>query len=141
MTGEQIRLVKDSWKAFQKIDAESIGDFFYSKLFIDNPKLKKMFPSSMEQQHRKLIMMLNFIILRLGNPQVITEDIKAMALRHKGYGVKDEHYKLVGEALLWTIECGLGNGWNEKTKDAWTACYTMLADLMISATREKTYDL
>ena len=50
MTEEQIVLVKNSWKVFRKIDAELIGDVFYSKLFLDNPELRKMFPSSMEPQ-------------------------------------------------------------------------------------------
>jgi hypothetical protein len=34
-------------------------------------------------------------------------------------------------ALLWTLEQGLGPNWNEETKAAWIACYTILSSAMI----------
>jgi hypothetical protein len=34
----------------------------------------------------------------------------ALAKRHVGYGAKAEHYPVVGAALLWTLEKGLGDG-------------------------------
>jgi hemoglobin-like flavoprotein len=136
MTEEQIALVKNSWKIFCKIDAGLIGDVFYSKLFLENPKLRQMFPSSMEQQYEKLINMLSVIISKLDRLSDITEDIKVMALRHEGYGVKPQHYRLVGNALLWTMERGCGKDWNDKVKEAWFACYTKLAGTMIAAVRQ-----
>src|SRR5580765_2899060 len=87
MTEQQITLVKNSWKIFRKVDAGLIGDVFYSKLFCDNPQLQQMFPTSMEQQYRKLIDMLSVIIAKLDDLSGITADIKMMALRHEGYGV------------------------------------------------------
>jgi len=36
--------------------------------------------------------------------------------------------------LLWTLERGLGSDWNPELAEAWTQCYTLLADTMISAT-------
>jgi len=136
MTEEQIVLVKNSWKVFRKIDAELIGNVFYSKLFSDNPELRKMFPSSMEEQYRKITDMLCVIISKLDKLNEVTNDIRIMALRHEDYGVKPQHYRLVGTALLWTIERGLGNDWNNKVKEAWLACYTKLAETMIAAIRE-----
>ena len=63
----------------------------------------------------------------------LTEDIKQLAIRHVAYGVKITHYKFVGEALLWTLEQGLGKDWNEEVESAWTACYTTLSETMIKA--------
>ncbi len=136
MTKEQIALVKNSWKLFRKVDACLIGDVFYSKLFFDNPKLRQLFPASMEEQCRKMIDMLSVIISKVDRPNEITEDIKAMALRHESYGVKPQHYRLLGNALLWTMERGLGNDWNDKVKDAWFACYTKIAETMIAAVQQ-----
>ncbi|HEY6974831.1 MAG TPA: globin domain-containing protein, partial [Chitinophagaceae bacterium] len=62
---------------------------------------------------------------------------KVMALRHQGYGVKPQHYRLAGNALLWTMERGLGNDWNNEVKDAWFACYTKITETMIAAIREQ----
>ena len=133
MTDEQIQLVKKSWKKFRGVNPAVVGDLFYSKLFIDNPSLRKMFPSDMEKQYEKLIDMLNAIVIRLDKLQEMSIEIQAMTQRHVGYGVKPAHYKLVGNALLWTLEKGLGDDWTEDVKAAWTACYTILADTMINS--------
>ena len=39
---------------------------------------------------------------------------------------------MVGSALLWTFEKGLGAGWTKDVADAWTAAYDMLSGFMIS---------
>jgi nitric oxide dioxygenase len=133
MTSEQILLVKKTWKAFRGISPATVGDLFYSKLFTDNPALRKMFPTDMQQQYQKLIDMLNAIVVRLDKLDELTEEIAAMAQRHVQYGVRPAHYKLVGTALLWTLQKGLGNDWNEEVKNAWATCYKILADTMINS--------
>lgn len=133
MTAEQIRLVKKTWKAFRGISPATVGDLFYSKLFSDNPALRKMFPSKMELQYQKLIDMLNAVVIRLDKLDELTEEIAAMAQRHVEYGVRPAHYKLVGNALLWTLQKGLGKDWTEEVKNAWSTCYKILADTMINS--------
>jgi hemoglobin-like flavoprotein len=136
MTEEQIALVKNSWKMFRNVDAAVVADVFYSKLFFENPKLRQLFPASMQHQYKKLIDMLSVIISRLDKFDEVTKDIKAMAVRHEQYGVKPHHYRLVGNALLWTLERGLGNYWNDELNAAWFACYTALAETMIDSIRK-----
>lgn len=133
MTTEQILLIKKTWRVFRGINPETVGDLFYSKLFADNKGLRKMFPADMQQQYQKLMDMLNAIVIRLDRLDELTEEIAAMAQRHAGYGVRPAHYKLVGNALLWTLQKGLGDDWNEEVKNAWTTCYKILADTMISS--------
>jgi hemoglobin-like flavoprotein len=133
MTSEQILLVKKTWKVFRGISPATVGDLFYSKLFTDNPSLRKMFPTNMEQQYQKLIDMLNAVVMRLDKLDELTEDIAAMAQRHVQYGVRPAHYKLVGAALLWTLQKGLGDDWNEEVKKAWATCYKIMADSMINS--------
>ncbi len=53
--------------------------------------------------------------------------------RHVGYGVETRHYDAVGAALLWTLEQGLGDDFDDDTKQAWTTAYGMLATTMIEA--------
>ena len=134
MTQEQIILIKKSWRLLRNIDPQIVGDTFYSKLFADNRSLRKMFPTDMEQQYKKLIDMLSAIVMRLDNLNELTDDIAAMAQRHVQYGVKPLHYNLVGNALLWTLQQGLGKDWNKETAEAWNNCYTLLANTMIQAT-------
>ena len=39
---------------------------------------------------------------------------------------------MVGAALLWTLEKGLGDGWTPQVAEAWTAAYGTLSGYMIS---------
>lgn len=137
MTASQIQLVKKSWKIFQQIKPAVVSDVFYSKLFTDAPTLRKMFPKDMNQQYCKLMDMLNSIISRLERIDELKEDIAAMARRHEGYGARPAHYKIVGKALLWTLEQGLGNDYTTEVKDAWIKCYQTLADIIMKTTQSK----
>lgn len=135
MKESEIRLVKRSWKVFREMDPAVIGDAFYSKLFSRNHSLRKMFPDDMTQQYQKLIAMINIIIARIDRPEELEEQVSAMARRHVQYGVRPAHYKLVGDALLWTLQQGLGNDWTPEVGAAWSKCYSFLAESMICASK------
>jgi nitric oxide dioxygenase len=38
---------------------------------------------------------------------------------------------LIGSALLWTLERGLGDAWTKEVADAWTAAFCALSGYMI----------
>ncbi|MEJ8842516.1 globin domain-containing protein [Lacibacter sp. H375] len=133
MTKEEIILIKRTWKLFREINPTVVGDTFYSKLFLDNPSVRKMFPKEMNQQYQKLIDMLSTVVGRLDHLEDMSDEIAAMGRRHVSYGVKPAQYKKVGEALLWTLEQGLGKDYTPEVKEAWTKCYNALADAMINA--------
>jgi hemoglobin-like flavoprotein len=135
MTENEIKLIKTSWAHFRRIKPEVVADAFYSKLFMDHPSLRKMFPVDMEGQYEKLIAMLNTIIARVDIDDNWADEIAAMGVRHKGYGAKPAQYKMVGEALIWTLKSGMGNDWEDATEKAWLKCYKILADTMIAATK------
>jgi hemoglobin-like flavoprotein len=137
MTKEQISKVKKTWSIFREIDPVLIGDVFYSKLFFDMPQLEKLFHTQKDVQSKKLVDMLSVIIGRLDNLEELTEEIKQLAIRHVQYGVKEQHYKAVGAALLWTLQQGLGRDWNEEVRGAWAACFQALSDTMINASEYK----
>jgi hemoglobin-like flavoprotein len=54
----------------------------------------------------------------------------ALGARHAGYGVKDQHYKVVGEALIWTLERGLADQFTPEVERAWVRVYLLLAATM-----------
>ena len=129
---KEIALIKKSWNLLEKIDPIIIWDIFYSKLFFTNPELRKMFPQDMEGQYKKLVDMLDTIVTRLENLDELKGDIVAMAKRHEDYGVKPEHYNLVGKALLYTLQKGLGKQWTDEIRSAWINCYSILSGTMIT---------
>ena len=133
MNSHQITLVKNSWKKAEGLDAVVVGQLFYSRLFEVNPGLKHMFTTSVTEQSKKLIAMISYVIAKLDRLELIIEDVKKLAVRHAGYGVKPEHYAMVGDALIWTLKKGLQESWDDKTEEAWAACYEILSQAMIEA--------
>ncbi|MEO6229519.1 MAG: globin family protein [Ferruginibacter sp.] len=134
MTTKQIELVQNSWQLVTAMDVTTVGNLFYSRLFEIAPEVKPMFShTSMDKQARKLLSMISYVISRLNNLDDIIDEVKKLAQRHVQYGVTDEHYTMVGRALLWTLQTGLDDKWNDELKKAWTVCYTTLAEAMMTA--------
>jgi nitric oxide dioxygenase len=63
----------------------------------------------------------------------VTEEIRELAIRHVHYGARPEHYRAVGQALIWTLKQGLGADWTPDVEVAWTRCYQVLSETMINA--------
>jgi hemoglobin-like flavoprotein len=105
---------------------------FYDRLFEIAPSVKPMFTGDMAVQRGKLMAMLGAVVNGLGNPESILPAGSALAIRHVGYGATAEHYPVVGSALLWTLEKGLGDAWTPEVADAWTTAYSTLSGYMIS---------
>ena len=135
MTNEQIRLVQDSFDKIRPI-SEVAADLFYKRLFELDPTLRPMFKGNIKEQGKKLMSTLSFAVNGLNNLDSIVGAVEELGRKHVGYGVKPEHYNTVGEALLWTLEKGLGDAFTADVKFAWTAVYGLLAGVMQNATKE-----
>jgi hemoglobin-like flavoprotein len=131
MTPDQVQLVQQSFTKVAPI-SETAAVLFYDRLFEIAPSVKSMFPADMTEQRKKLMMMLAAVVGGLGNLESILPAASALATRHVSYGAKPEHYPVVGSALLWTLEKGLGDGWTPEVAEAWTAAYGTLSGYMIS---------
>ena len=92
-----------------------------------------MFRNPVPEQSKKLLAMIHYVISKLDKLEDILDEVAKLAKRHVSYGVKPDHYRVVGEALLWTLEKGLGEKWNNEVKEAWTTCYKVLSSAMINA--------
>ena len=119
MTPDQIKLVQSSFSKVAPI-SEQAAVMFYDRLFEIAPQVKSMFPADMTEQRKKLMAMLAAVVNGLGNLESILPAASALATRHVSYGAKPEHYPVVGAALLWTLEKGLGDGWTPEVAEAWT---------------------
>jgi hemoglobin-like flavoprotein len=131
MTPDQVQLVQDSFAKVAPI-SETAAVLFYDRLFEIAPQVKAMFSADMTEQRRKLMATLAAVVNGLGNLTSILPAASALAKRHVSYGAKAEHYPVVGAALLWTLEKGLGDGWTPDIAAAWTAAYGTLSGYMIS---------
>ena len=137
MTTNTVSLVRNSWDKVKPISDQAAG-LFYGRLFEIYPEVKPLFKGDMQQQGRKLMAMINTAVNALDNLEPVIPAIKDTGARHAGYGVSDEDYDKVADALLWTLDKGLGDEFTPEVKDAWVAVYTTLADTMKAGVAEQT---
>ncbi len=131
MNPEEVKLVQDSFAKVAPI-SEAAAKIFYDRLFEVAPQVRAMFPDDMTEQRKKLMATLAVVVGGLSNLAAILPAASALAKRHVSYGAKPAHYPVVGGALLYTLEKGLGEAWTPDVAAAWTAAYGTLSGYMIS---------
>ena len=131
MTPDQVKLVQQSFARVVPI-SEQAAAIFYDRLFEVAPQVKAMFPADMTEQRKKLMATLAVVVNGLSNLESVLPAASALATRHVAYGAKPAHYPVVGAALLWTLEKGLGEAWTPDVAAAWSAAYGTLSGYMIS---------
>jgi hemoglobin-like flavoprotein len=131
MTPEQIKLVQASFSKVAPI-SDKAAVLFYDRLFEIAPQVKALFPADMTEQRRKLMSTLAIVVSGLSDLPSILPAASSLATRHVAYGAKPEHYPVVGAALLWTLEKGLGKDWTAEVAEAWTTAYNTLSSFMIN---------
>jgi nitric oxide dioxygenase len=131
MTPEQVKSIQESFAKVAPI-ADAAAALFYNRLFEIAPEVKSLFRGDMTEQDRKLMKTLIIVVNGLGNLQTILPAASALAKNHVAYGVKSSHYTPVGEALLWTLQHGLGSDWTPELAGAWSTAYTTIANFMIA---------
>lgn len=137
LTTEQLALVQTSWAKVVPI-ADIAADLFYGKLFELDPELRPLFPDEMADQKKKLMMMISLAVDGLTNLEDLVPKVEDLGRRHSKYfKVTPPMYATVGAALLDTLAKGLGDGWDEAHKEAWTLVYSVLSNTMIGAGEEK----
>jgi hemoglobin-like flavoprotein len=125
----QKALVQTSFAQVRPI-ADVAAAMFYRRLFELDPTLRPLFKGDMGEQGRKLMEMIGLAVKGLDRPEALLPALAALGRRHAGYGVNESDYETVGEALLWTLEQGLGPSFTPDIRDAWAALYRFVADTM-----------
>lgn len=135
MRPENKLLVQQSFEKILPI-APVAADLFYGRLFELDPSVRPLFKGDMEEQGRKLMVMLNLAIKSLDTLDELVGVVGKLGINHARYGVKPYHYELVGIALIWTLEQGLGTDFTPETRQAWIEVYSLLSEVMKAATYE-----
>ena len=135
MTSEQKKLVQQTFQLVVPIK-DKAAELFYGRLFEIDPTVRPLFKGDMKRQGGLLMAMIATAVKGLDSVEEIVPAVRDLGRRHASYGVRDEHYATVAAALLWTLEQGLGKAWTPEVKEAWTACYGLLAGVMQQTARE-----
>lgn len=122
-----IRLSLDSLHASPQ---KCAGDF-YGYLFSSNPALREMFPPVMCRQNERLFAALLKIGSLVGSPDLLAVYASQLGSDHRKYGVTEEHYAAVGDALLRTLRRHC-EAWGDRAEAAWAAAYAVVSGHMIA---------
>jgi hemoglobin-like flavoprotein len=130
MTPHQIEILKLSFAKIMPFKDQA-AELFYCRLFELDPSLRLMFKSDMTEQKQKLMLAIAMVVTNLEKMDSLLPTVRELGRRHKTYGVRNRHYDIVGAALLWTLEIGLGAGWSDELAEAWKHAYRRVANAMI----------
>ena len=111
-------------------EEERFSTVFYNKVFGKAPFVKDLFMNNIQEQGRLLTHMLGSIVYSLSRPQYLKMGLKSLGQNHVRYGVKNEYYPVVKEAMLETIPEILGEHYNERVGQAWEMAMDFIIDAM-----------
>lgn len=137
MTTEQKQLIRNSFRLVLPI-ASTAATLFYERLFSIAPHIQPLFTSDIKEQGKKLMAMLGSIVSMLDSPDKLVPMLTNLGKRHMEYGVKTEYFTPVGEALIWTLQQGLGEHFTEEVKQAWLTAFDTIQTVMGNAMDEQT---
>jgi hemoglobin-like flavoprotein len=129
MTPHQIQLIRRTFALVVPV-ADIAALLFYKRLFELDPSLQPLFRSDIKEQGTKLMQMLAAAVRLLEKPETLVPVLEDLGRRHVHYGVRDEHYDTVGEALLSMLSETLGPDFSPAAHDAWAALYHVVATTM-----------
>lgn len=136
LTQAQIKAVRDTFKPVAAIQDKAAA-LFYDRLFKMAPDVKPLFANSnMKDQGKKLMSTIAVAVGSLEKLGELVPVVRDLGVRHLDYGVQPEHYDVVGEALLATLDEALGSAFTPEARDAWTLTYWLLANEMKHAASE-----
>ena len=81
--------------------------------------------------------MIGVVVNGLKTPETIIPAVKELGRRHVDYGVRARDYETVGQALMLTLEQGLGADFTPPVKEAWSATFELLSGVMKRAAYSK----
>lgn len=127
-----LRLLKDR--------AGTTAALFQARLFEVAPDLGALVGRDGDRHAAMLMNMLGIIAARLQDLSPMQPLLVDLAERHCRYGATPRHYRLLGEALVWTLARALGPRFDEETRAAWIDAYASLADAMAGAGGDPALD-
>lgn len=127
--------LKATWAIVAAHGAEPARDF-YSLIFRDHPAVRPMFPAGMAGQNDKLLSALGAVISNVDHLDAVVPVLQQLGRDHRKFGVVEDLYRPVGEALLATLAMHLGDQWTPDVEDVWKQAYGTVAAVMVGAALE-----
>jgi hemoglobin-like flavoprotein len=106
---------------------------FYERLFDAHPEVRAMFHRNSPGAMNKLFAQkLIAIVDNIDDPQWLSRELAGLVAAHATYGVTNEMYAWVGDALIATLTEACGDAWSPAAETAWREAYAALVAEMLA---------
>ena len=123
-------VLRASWTRIAA-DRDAVAARFYAELFAVAPEVRPLFAhTSPEQQRVKFMDSLEALVRFIETPEALAPYAAELGRRHALYGAHDEHYELVGNALLRALDLSEAVAITPAERRAWGEAYTLVAAIM-----------
>jgi NAD(P)H-flavin reductase len=95
-----------------------------------------MFPPAMGDQRKHLAAALARTVWSMDDTPALTEYLSQLAVCHRTFGVRDDHYQVFGETLITALRMFSGGLWTAGAQSAWEAAFSHISTIMIQAARD-----
>jgi hemoglobin-like flavoprotein len=130
MDALDVALLRDSFELVVAREPAIIHRF-YEILFARHPAARVLFQhTTMATQEKMLALGLTSVLDHLDQSAWLVHTLEALGARHVRYGVTDEMYDWVGEALLAALAEAAGPAWTEPLEAAWSEAFSFIAGTM-----------
>jgi hemoglobin-like flavoprotein len=133
VTPSQIALVEHS---IDRLDLDELAADFYVRAFAADPALAQMFTAEPAVQQARFAAELSEIVRSIRSIDSFRPAARSLGARHRGYGVRAGHYRLMGTALLAALAAAMGDDWTPEAEEAWTLAYNLIAETMMTGALE-----
>ncbi len=130
MSELEIRAIRKSFLLLEG-HTDVFAAAFYKQLFEMNPNLRVLFRGDMDEQSKKLMQTLILLNTSLEHFHTMKHSLRILGKRHAGYGVRPEHYAMVGAVMMRTLEEFAGTHFDATLKQAWTKLLTLVSEEML----------
>jgi hemoglobin-like flavoprotein len=111
---------------------DELMDVFYARLFTAAPAVKPLFAAT-DLKKQKTMLLGTLVLLRksLRDLDAIVPKLRELGARHVAYGARPEHYPVVGDVLIASMEEIAGEAWRAEYGRAWGEAFAIVAGAMI----------
>jgi len=138
-TTEEMKLVRESFDRVRPI-ANFLASQFYNRLFDLVPETRSLFKrNAAADQYRMLMTGLATLIREADRPDKFSSFAQGLAIRHVSFGVTPDHYEAAAQALIETLQQGLGSDFTGDVRRAWSSfCGALFTEMRHAASAHVT---
>jgi len=150
--------VQMSWETVKGLGTDKVGEAFYVKFFALEPESVQLFPLSVRQRYRdwadeteepevldasldspalrklwaKVVDAVGSAVAGLHDFNRLVPMLQQLGMRHVGYGLKPEYWRVAEKVLVEVLQEGLGDQFTKEVEMAWVMVYGFMTATMMA---------